>query len=421
MRYFILALLSIGYIKATSISYLLKKIESTPDYKIDQLVIQQMRANKNSIKGSLFPKVTLFGSAQKYNTPVSLKPLLPTESGILIKTNSPLPFSKEIYKIGFNISMPIFVKEIYDNKKKIEHLLRASRYQTKINLIKKQTLLVTYASNLNYLYALKYALNKQKKSIYTTYKAIKVGVDAGRIPAFKLLRLKDALKQIEIKITQVNREIINIKSLIYKLTQITPKGNIKIRSKRVPKGTFYAIKPLKEKLIASKYEIEAKKDAFWPKVNLQISASRSFGTAYNNDKSIKANMATAGIYLNWDILNKKASGEIQKAKVERLKSALEIAKTKKDLQADINKINQTLKEINEAIKYTKESIKTQKELLVGATAAFKLSRMSVDEYLQYEDNLAKSRANLANLYALKNSYKAQKCLIYGINLKRIFK
>ncbi|NPA50191.1 MAG: TolC family protein, partial [Epsilonproteobacteria bacterium] len=135
----------------------------------------------------------------------------------------------------------------------------------------------------------------------------------------------------------------------------------------------------------------------------------------------KANMATAGIYLNWDILNKKASGEIQKAQVERLKSALEIAKTKKDLQADINKINQTLKEINEAIKYTKESIKTQKELLVGATAAFKLSRMSVDEYLQYEDNLAKSRANLANLYALKNSYKAQKCLIYGINLKRIFK
>ena len=53
--------------------------------------------------------------------------------------------------------------------------------------------------------------------------------------------------------------------------------------------------------------------------------------------------------------------------------------------------------------------------------AFKLNRMSVDEYLNYEDDLAKQRANLANLIALKNSLIAQKALIYGKNLKKVFK
>jgi len=417
----LLILLAFSYLNATSITYLLNKIEQTPDYKIDQLAIKQMKATKKSIKAALYPKISLFGAAEHYNTPVSLKPLLPTESGKLIATHSPLPFSSTIYKVGFNLTMPIFIKEIYDNKKKVEHLLRATRYQTQINLLKKQALLVTYASNLNYLYALKGALNKQKNSIYKTFRAVEVGVDVGRIPEFKLLRLHDAINQIKVKISQINRNIIDIKSSIYKVTKVKVKRAIRIKSKRVPKGEFYALKPLREKLIASDYDIKAKKDAFYPKVSLKVVGSRSFGEAYNNNQNVAETMASAGLYVNWDILNKKASADIQKAKVAKLQSALEIAKTKKDLKADIKKINQTLNEINEAIKYTKESLYVQKELLFGAKEAFRVGRMTVDEYLGYEDNLAKTRADLANLQALKNTYKAQKGLIYGINLKRIFK
>ena len=416
-----LFLVAFTYLNATSITYLLDKIEDTPDYKIDRLSIEQMRANKSAIRGSLFPKVSLFGTAEKYNVPTSMKPLLPTDSGKLIQTNSSLPFSKSIYKIGFNITMPIFIKEIYDNKKKVEHLLRASVFQAKINLIKKQAMLVTYVSNLNYLYSLKSAIIKQKSSIKKSYNAIKVGVDVGRIPEFKLLRLKDAITQINLKISQINRNIIDIKSSIYKVTKVNLKSSIRVNSNRVPKGDFYALKPLKESLKANEYELKSKQDAFLPKVNLKVVGSRSFGEAYNTNDNITTNMASAGLYVNWDILNKKANGDIQKAKVSRLKSQLEIEKTKKDLSADIKKINQTINEIYKEIHYIKSSIKIKKELLNGAKVAFRVDRMSVDEYLQYEDDLAKTRADLANLYALKNSYKAQKGLIYGINLKRIFK
>ncbi len=417
----LLLLLAFSYVNATSISYLLNKIEKTPDYKIDRLSIEQMKASKKSIKGSLYPKISLFASAERYNVPTSMKPLLPTDSAKLIQMHSSLPFSRSIYKVGFNITMPVFVKEIYDNKKKISHLLNATRYQTKINLIKKQALLVTYVSNLNYLYALKNTLLKQKKSIYTSYKAVQVGVDVGRIPEFKLLRLQDAINQIKVKISQVDRNIIDLKSSIYKITKVKLKKAVKVRSKRVPKGDFYALKPLREKLIANKYEIQAKKDAFLPKVNLKIVGSRSMGEAYNTQKNVYTNMASAGLYVNWDVLNKRAKADIQKAKVQRMQTSLEIAKTKKDLRADIRKINQTLKEINKEIRYIKESLRIKKELLIGARTAFRLDRMTVDEYLSYEDDIARTRADLANLEALKNSFKAQKGLIYGINLKRIFR
>jgi len=417
----LLFLLVFSYLNAASLSYLLDKIEETPDYKIDRLSIDQMKASKNSIKGSLFPKVSIFAATERYNVPTSMKPLLPTESGELIATHSSLPFSKTLYKIGFNISMPIFVKEIYDNKKRIEHLLNATRYQTKINLIKKQALLVTYVSNLNYLYALKSALIKQKHSISASYKAVKVGVNVGRIPEFKLLRLEDAINQIKVKISQIDRNIIDIKSSIYKVTKVKLKNSVKVRSKRVPKGDFYALKPLREKLKASNYDIRAKKDAFLPKVSLKVSGSRTMGEAYNTGDNVYTNMASAGLYVNWDVLDKKANADIQKAKVQKMQTSLEIAKTKKDLQADIDKITQTLREIDSEISYVNKSLSIKKELLVGAKTAFRLDRMSVDEYLGYEDDLAKIRADLANLYALKNTFKAQKALIYGINLKRIFR
>jgi hypothetical protein len=47
--------------------------------------------------------------------------------------------------------------------------------------------------------------------------------------------------------------------------------------------------------------------------------------------------------------------------------------------------------------------------------------MTVDEYLKYEDDLAKAKATLANLIASKNSLIAQKALIYGNNFKKVFK
>jgi len=404
-----------------TITELFNAIEKTPDYKLDSIAKKEMKINKNSVVSSLYPKLTLQASAEHFNRYNSIVPLTPTQSAELTKTNGDIPFSQNIQRIGFEISMPLFIKSIYDNKNKMTYLVNATNYQTKINLYKKQTLLVGYLSKFDYLFALKKALLKQQNSIQTTYDGMKKGVKIGRIPEFKLLRLQDSLNQIKIKLSSVNQNIDEVKASILKVTNIELDSPISFDSMPIENGEFIALKPLKETLKANEYGLKAKKDNNYPKVIIKIQGNRAYAKAYNTDNDISEDFASAGIYLSWDIFNKKNNSDIQKSKIELIKNKLEIAKTKKDLMADVVKIDKSLKEIERQVLITKDSIKVKEELLKGAKVAFKLNRMTVDEYLKYEDDLARIRADFANLIANKNMLKAQKALIYGKNLKKVFK
>ena len=409
-------------LNATTIQDLFNAIKNTPDTKIDNLMIKKSKILKNEVKNSLYPKVSIFMSAEHFNSPVSLKPMPPTITSKITKNNEGYWFSQNIEKVGFLASMPLFVKKIYDNEKKISHLIKANKYKAKLNLLKREALLITTLSKLNYLYSLKNALLQKEKSISTTLEAIKVGVKVGRIPKFKELRLKDALNQIKIKISQIDTSINETKSQIYKLTKINLKKPIKFEViKNITKKDFLAIKPLKENQIALNYDLKTKKDNFLPNIYLKAQGYRAFGKAYNNNDQLALNLASIGIYLNWTIFDKSTNSQIQKSKIEILKSNLEIQKTLKDLNAEVMKIESNLKEIKKAIKLTQNSIELKEELLKGAKTAFKLNTMTVDEYLQYEDELANAKASLANLIAVKNSLTANLAFIYGNNLERIFK
>jgi len=417
-----LAIVSIAvFLNATTITTLFDAIEKTPDYKLDTIAKKEMKINKKSVVNSLYPKLTLQASIEHFNIDNSMIPITPTESATLTKINGDLPFSQNIQRIGFEVSMPLFIKSIYDNKNKMTKLVKATEYQTEINLYKKQTLLVGYLSKFNSLDSLKKALNKQKQSITITYKALKTAVDVGRVPEFKLLRLEDKLNQIKIQLSNINQNIDEIKSNIYKITNKKIQDPISFNSLKVENGDFISLKPLYEKSKANEYALKAKKDNNLPNIIFKVKANRAYGEAYNTGNNISEDFASAGIYLVWNIFDKKNNSEIQKAKIEILKNDLEISKIKKDLSAEIQKINSSLEEINKQISLTDKSLTLKEKLLKGAKVAFKLNRMSVDEYLQYEDDLAKTKADLANLKANKNMLKANKALIYGENLKKVFK
>ena len=416
-------ILSIALIlNAGEITNLFEAIKKTPDTKIDKVMIQKTQSIKNEVTGSLFPKINLFASVEHFSSPTNIKPLPPTKSKEIGMQNGGYWFSQNIQKIGFSASMPVFIKNIYDNKKKISYLITATKYQAKLNLLKREALLVTLVSKLNYLYTLKNALIQKRDSIKTTFNAIKVGVKIGRIPAFKALRLKDALNQIKINITDINANIDNVKSQIYKLTQIQINNKIPLQTvSDINKNTFLALKPMQKRQQADIYDTKSKKDAYIPKILLKAQGYRAFANAYNNNEHLALNFASIGIYLNWSVFDKSNNAEIEKSKIENLKDNLLIQKTLKDLNAEVMQINSTLKETKKAIVLTQNSIGIKEELLKGAKEAFKLNTLTVDEYLEYEDDLANAKAKLADLIAQKNSLTANLAFIYGNNLERIFK
>ncbi len=409
-------------INATDISLLFQAIKKQPESKIDNIAVKEMQLTKKKVTSSLYPKLNIFSSFEHFSSPANIKPLPPTIAAKLAQEGKGYWFSRNITKVGFNISMPLFVKEIFDNAKKLNHIIKVKKYQAKINLLKREALLVTYISKLNYLYSLKNAITQKENSIKTTLKAIKVGVEVGRIPEFKLLRLKDALNSIKVKKSQINMAIDDVKSKIYSLTKIEINSPIKFKViQNIQKKEFLAIKPLKENKKAQQINLKISKDTLYPKFMLQAKGYRAFAKAYNNGDRLAENFASIGIYMNWNIFDKTNLTQIQKSKLNVLKSNLEIQKTLKNLNAEVKKIYSSLKETNKAIKLTQNSLELKEELLKSAKSAFELNSMTVDEYLRYEDDLANTKANLANLIAIKNSLIANLAFIYGNNLERIFK
>ena len=418
----IIFLITVGVIvNAMNISTLLDSVKNIPDTKLDEVAINEMKVNKKNVSYALFPKVNLFANVIHYSSPYNLRPMPPTESKKIGAKGGGYWFSRNIKKVGFNISMPLFVKEIYDNKKKMEYLLKSTKYKAKLNLLQRQAILIGEVSNFNYLKDLKSALLKKKESIKTTLKAVEVGVKVGRVPEFKLERLKDALLNIDIKIQNINNMLNASKANIYKLTKIKIDKKIEFSAFMPTKKEFLALKPVKNLIEASKYSIAAAKDKKIPKISLMAQGYRAFGKAYDNGNDLALNFANIGIYLNWEIFNKQNNASLKKAKVEYIKNTLLFEKTLKDLKAKEQELLGNLKNLKKAILMAKESVEIKKELLKSAKVAFKLNRMSIDDYLRYEDDLANAKANLANLVALKNKMIATLAFIYGNNLERIFK
>ncbi len=409
------------FVHAVTIGELFDAVKKIPDSKIDALSVKETKTAKKEVSSKYLPSVSFVASAEHYNIPYSIRPLPPTEATILIKQNKPLPFGQNIEKFGLTFEMPIFIKSLNDTQKKMGCFVKAKKYQQKLNLIKREALLVNALSNLDYLNSLIKALKAKKESIQTTLKAIMVGVNAGAIPKFDAEKLKDAINQININIQNIKIQKAKTQQIIYTLTKMKVDGVDFHIVKKVNKGEFFSLKPMMEKAKAAKIDIAVAKDSYYPQLALKAAAMRNFTKAYNNKKNTAANVANIGIYLKWDILNFSNRKKIQKSRIIYQKNILEIEKTRKDLNAEIMQINESLKHINKALVSELNSISIKKELLKSAKVAFKLREMSVKDYLSYETDLADAKAQLAKLMALRNSLIAQKAFIYGKNLERIFK
>ena len=124
--------------------------------------------------------------------------------------------------------------------------------------------------------------------------------------------------------------------------------------------------------------------------------------------------------MKWDIFDMKSLKDIKKAKYTLYKDKLKYQKEKKELIANEQKLSNNLKYFTQQISIAQKSLRLRKSLLKSAKISFKLGTMSVNDYLQYENDLAISKAKLAEVIAKKNMTLANLALVYGNDLKKIF-
>ncbi len=407
---------------ALSMTDLFEALKKQPVTKVDMLQVKEANVGVKSAKDALYPKIYLIGAYNHYNRPSSLRPVLPTETSALLAEDKPLPFSKDIAKVGFDLNFPVFVKSLYTIREKAKLIKLSSKQKSRLNLLQREAKILGANASLRYLEHLKAALDKKRKSLLKMRKDIALKVANGRAAPVALNKIDQSLNSIDIAENRISLSKNEIISLIETLTGIRVDKSIEFyQAKEIKKDSIFALLPLKNQLKAKKVGLKAAKEALYPTLFLNANYFKSYADGYNNDKSIITGFGTIGLKLVMPLYDRSKYTHIQKARVAYEKSRAVLAKTRDELLSRAKKLGNDMKLLKRSERLTKKSIKNQKELLKVAKVAFKNGRMSEEEYLRYEDELSSLRATLAQTKAKIWQDLAELAVIYGNDLEGVIR
>jgi len=377
---------------ASKIGELFDSLKTHPVLIADSLLMEKADAGEGMAWGQLFPKINLFGKYDISTDPTGMRPLTLNEMFPMIQDQTiPQPFSDKILRGGATISMPIFVKSIFTMASKAKMMYKSAESKRYIDQLKNEAIVSSANANLVYMDNLKIALEKKKASLEKTKELVVVKVNTGRVPESALLKISNGLNQVEImkQTVELNRE--KAIQMIYSLTGVKlEKGLPMEQIGNFVDGEIKAIEPLKNKLEADRLAYRAEKEKLWPILALNGNYNFSTATSYNNNQKVDEQFGTIGITLMVPLF--------------RMDEYKKISKSSVDYEM-----------------LSKKSVDDKKELLKIAKVAYDSGRMSIEDYLKYEDDLVLEESNLYKSESQKWQILMKLAVIYGNNIEEIVK
>jgi outer membrane protein TolC len=416
--------LSIPYLlSAHSIPELFDALKSHAQTKSDEMVVKRAEVAASQATSQLYPTISLFGSYDNYSTPTGMLPIPPDTLLAMVQNPAvPQPFSYNIYKGGAKFTMPIFVKSIYTMADKAKAMQKSAAAKKHINLLQNEALIVGNNANLQYLRELKHSLELKEKSLLETQKTLKIKVDNGRAPASALYKIDDGLNQISIAKNNIDLQKQKLISSIEAITGVKLKEPVEMQEiAGVQEGEMGSLKPLEEKLKASRLEVDAQKEKLYPSVVAHGSYAFSSATAYNNNKDINEEYGDVGVVINIPLLAMSQYDSIKKSKIELRSDEVELEKLREELAAKADMLKNSLPLLDNSIKLSQKSIENKEKLLKIAKVNYNSGRLSTEEYLRYEDDVVDAKAKLYEAKAQKWQTLMQLAVIYANNIEEMVK
>ena len=405
------------------IQTLFDSLKTHPQTKSDELNMEKALLGKRIVTGMLYPKINAYGRYEYASTPSGMLPLAPNDLFTMIKDQSiPQPFSQNIFRIGAGVSMPVFAMSIYTTASKAKKLYHSAEAQAFINLQKNEALIVSSNANLQYLNALLSSLEKKKASLTKTEEMIQLQVKNGRASKAALLKIKNAVNEVSIIENNISQQREAAIATIRSLTGIHLAAPIPmIQTGTYQNGDFKVLEPLMRKIEADKLAWQSEKQKLVPSIFLDGNYNHSMAQAYNNELHIDEDYGTVALTLNIPIFTKSQYATIKKTKLEYESSENELARMRLELSSQANELENNLPLLNSSIELYKQSIKDKKELLKIAKTSYLSHRMTVEDYLKYEDDVVLEESNLYKTQAKKWQTLMQLAVIYGNNIEQIVK
>ena len=414
-----IVIMSQNFVQAFGITDLLKSIKQQPDTKIDSVIFKKFNIEKKKVISKLYPQIDAITSFEYHNSPVNLRPMTPTE--VNPETDS-IPFSKGIFKYGVEFKVPVFVKEIYTLKQKVEQQQKQFSYKKKLNLIARQATVVSLNAALKFVEESINYINKRLESLHKTKENISIMVDTGRLPESELYNIDNLIFTLQSQKNMLLGKKAEIIDDIYVITGIRLTHSLKMEEKGVSLPAENLKLRIGEKQVEiAKTDLKMSKEAYYPSVYLSGSYVKNEGKAYNTYDNIERNYGTIMLNVKIPLFEKTVLTDIESKKVDLIKSKLRLQKIKIETKSDLNKIEVNLKLTNENIKRAYKQIQNAKKLLKIAKVAYEARRMTVEEYLRFEVNLLDKQKELYDYIDAKWKLIAQKALLNGNKLTEVIK
>jgi len=409
-------------LNAYSMPELFDALKQNPNTKLDEISVQKSQIEKDKVYATLYPKINIFAKYNHFSEPTGIVPVPPNTLIKMVKDDSVAqPFGRNVYGYGASFTMPLFVKSIYTLVEQTKMMSKSSRKNKQINILQNEALLVGTNASLQYLEALKKSLESKQYSLNETYKFVKIKVDSGRGAESELYKIQDALNGVEISLNNIEITKQKAYSSVESLTSIRLDKPVAMEQISTYKeGDFQVLEPLKLKSLALSYGVKAQKEKiYWPSLSADGRYNRSNTDAYNNGKSITEDYSQVGVTLSIPLLNMNNYAGVDEAKIEAMKVKTQLDKESVSLKAQTNALQNSLDLIENSTLLYEKSVKNKQKLLNIAKISFKNGRMSMEEYLRYEDELVAQEAKLYESFMLKWQTLMKLAVIYANDIEEI--
>ncbi len=410
-------------LQVVQIKTLFDSLKTHPQTIGDQLNTEKALLGKRMVTGMLYPKVNAFGRYEYANTPSGMLPLAPNDLLKMVQDQKvPQPFSQNIFRIGVGVSMPVFALSIYTTAARAKAMYNSAASKEQINLLQNEALIVSTNASLQYLNALLKALQGKKISLQKTLDIIKLQVKNGRAPKTALLKIQNALNEVGIIENNILQQQQKAIAAIRSLTGITLEKPVPMTQEGTyQNGTMKVLDPLRKKTEADKLAWRAEKEKLIPAIYFNGNYNHSAAKAYNNDKNINEDYGTVALTLNIPLFAKSQYATIKKSRLDYESSQNELKKKELELGSEARALENNLPLLNSSVKLYEQSVKDKRELLKIAKVAYLSHRMTVEDYLKYEDDLVLEESHLYSARAKKWQTLMQLAVIYGNNIEQIVK
>jgi len=406
-----------------SIHELFDSLKTNPQTLRDQINMERAEVGENLAYSNLFPTIKLFGKYDYSTDPSGMQPLTPNEMFPMIKDQTiPQPFSERILRAGATISMPIFVKSIFTMASKAKMMYKSAESKKYINLLKNEAILVGANANLLYMENLEKALDKKKNSLLKTKEIVDIKVKEGRAPESAQLKINSGINSVDIMKNEVTVNKEKALQLINSLTGIRLEQSIPMKQvENLLEGKIKALEPLRNKLMADSLAYRAEKEKLWPVLVLNGNYNFSFADAYNNNIAVKEKFGTVSLTLSVPLFTMTQYRKIEQEGLLLKATETEMKKMNLQLRSQAIQLKNSLPIIIESISLYKKSVGNKEKLLKIARVSYDSGRMSVEDYLKYEDDLLMERAKLYKAQASQWQTTMKLAVIFGNNIEEIVK